>query len=79
MSRPLCSRSASAGVDAADRPDLVPALVWLLWRKPTIWRDAWLVVPTTLIAAFPWLVSSLQHDWRSFDVASEREPSSSRL
>jgi hypothetical protein len=61
-------------VDATDRPDLVPALVWLLWRKPTIWRDAWLAVPTAVI-----LVSSLQHDWWSFDdVASEREPSSSR-
>jgi 4-amino-4-deoxy-L-arabinose transferase-like glycosyltransferase len=60
-------------------PIAIPALVWLLWRKPTIWRDGWLVVPTALVAALPWLVSNLRHDWWSFDVASGETPYPARL
>ena len=60
-------------------PIAMPALVWLLWRRPAIWRDAWLVVPAALIAALPWLVSNLEHDWWSFDVASGQTPYPTRL
>jgi 4-amino-4-deoxy-L-arabinose transferase-like glycosyltransferase len=60
-------------------PIAIPACVWLLWRKPTIWRDVWLVVPAALVAALPWLVSNLRHDWWSFDVASGQTPYPARL
>jgi Dolichyl-phosphate-mannose-protein mannosyltransferase len=60
-------------------PIAIPALVWLVWRQRGIWRDAWLVVPTAILGALPWLASNLAHDWWSFDVASGQTPYPTRL
>jgi hypothetical protein len=46
----------------------LPALAWLTWRRPAVWRDAWAAVPLVLVGALPWLVSNVRHDWWSFDL-----------
>jgi hypothetical protein len=60
-------------------PIALPALAWLVWRRPRVVCDAWLVVPTAILGALPWLVSNLAHDWWSFDVASGQTPYPTRL
>jgi Dolichyl-phosphate-mannose-protein mannosyltransferase len=60
-------------------PIAVPALVWLVWRRPRFLRDAWLAVPTAIVGALPWLASNLANDWWSFDVASGQTPYPTRL
>jgi hypothetical protein len=60
-------------------PIAFPALAWLVWMRPRIWRDAWLAVPTAIVGALPWLVSNLAHGWWSFDVASGQTPYPMRL
>lgn len=60
-------------------PVALPALAWLVWRQPTIWRDSWLVVLAALTGALPWLASNLSHDWWSFDVDSGETPYPTRL
>jgi len=44
----------------------VPALAWLVLRRPGVVRDAWLVVLAGLVGAIPWLSSNLRRDWWSF-------------
>ena len=46
----------------------LPALAWLTWRRPAVWRDAWAAVPLAVAGALPWLVSNLRHDWWSLDI-----------
>jgi hypothetical protein len=48
----------------------VPALAWLVWRRPSVLRRAWLALPTLLAGAAPWLVWSLRHDWETLTNAS---------
>jgi 4-amino-4-deoxy-L-arabinose transferase-like glycosyltransferase len=55
-------------------PIALPALAWLLWRRPGVWRDAWLALGTAALGALPWLVSNLTHGWWSFDVSSGQTP-----
>jgi hypothetical protein len=55
-------------------PIAIPALTWLVWRRPGVCREAWLVLPTAVLGALPWLVSNLANDWWSFDVASGQTP-----
>jgi hypothetical protein len=43
----------------------LPALAWLTWRRPAVWRDAWAAVPLAFAGALPWLLSNLRHDWWS--------------
>lgn len=60
-------------------PIAVPALAWLLWKQREIWRDAWIVLPVAVLAALPWLLSNIAHDWWSFDVDSGQTPYPTRL
>lgn len=60
-------------------PIALPAIGWLAWRRPDLWRDAWTAVPPALVGALPWLVSNLRHDWWSFDVDSGETPYPSRV
>jgi 4-amino-4-deoxy-L-arabinose transferase-like glycosyltransferase len=60
-------------------PIALPALVFLAVRRPRAYRDAWLAVPAALIAALPWIVSNVQHDWWSFRVDSGDTPYGGRL
>jgi 4-amino-4-deoxy-L-arabinose transferase-like glycosyltransferase len=43
----------------------LPALGWLLWRKRTLARDWWIVLPAAVAGGFPWLVGNLHHGWYS--------------
>ena len=43
----------------------LPALVWLAWRQPRIWRYAPLIVLTACLAAAPWLVWNSGRHWGS--------------
>jgi hypothetical protein len=60
-------------------PVALPALAWLAWKQPQVWRDAWAAVPTFVLGALPWLVSNVEHDWWSFDVTSGDTPYADRL
>ena len=60
-------------------PIALPALAWLVWRRPGIWRDGWVIVPAAFVGALPWLLSNLRHEWWSFDVASGETPYPTRL
>jgi hypothetical protein len=60
-------------------PIAVPALAWLAWRQREIWRDAWAAAPPAVVAALPWLVSNLRHDWWSFDIDAGDSPYPTRL
>lgn len=41
----------------------LPALVWLVWRRPSVVRQAWLVAPAFVVGAAPWLWWNARHDW----------------
>jgi len=60
-------------------PVALPALAWLVWRRPRVWRDGWIVVPTAILGALPWLLSNIAHEWWSFDVDSGETPYPTRL
>lgn len=57
----------------------LPALAWLTWRRPGVWRDAWVAAPLALVSALPWLFSNLGHDWWSFETRPEAPPYLTRL
>ena len=57
----------------------VPALAWLTWRRPRAWRDAWIAIPCLLLAASPWFVSNMRHDWWSLTASSGETPYVDRL
>jgi hypothetical protein len=46
-------------------PLALPAVVWLVWRRPRVLRYAWLAVPLAVIGALPWLVWTFKHDFAS--------------
>jgi Dolichyl-phosphate-mannose-protein mannosyltransferase len=43
----------------------VPALVWLVWRRPSVLRRWWLTVAAAAVGALPWLLANLRHHWYS--------------
>jgi 4-amino-4-deoxy-L-arabinose transferase-like glycosyltransferase len=46
----------------------LPALVWLIWRQPRIWRFGWLIASAAYAGAFPWINWNLSHHWQSLHV-----------
>jgi hypothetical protein len=56
-----------------------PALLWLAWRRPGLWRDVPIALPLAALSALPWLLSNLAHDWWSFDIDSGETPYPTRL
>lgn len=42
----------------------LPALAWLVWRRPSVLRSAWLAVPAFVAGAAPWLVWNATNDWK---------------
>ena len=57
----------------------LPALAWLTWRRPAVWRDAWAAVPTAFAGALPWTLSNLRHDWWSLSIDAPAPPYLTRL
>jgi len=43
----------------------LPALLWLVARRPGVIRWSWLFVPAAALGAAPWLASNLEHRWWS--------------
>lgn len=43
----------------------VPALAWLVWRRPAVLRGVWIVLPAFLAGAAPWFAWNLDHGWAS--------------
>ena len=53
----------------------VPALAWLLWRRPSVLRLVPIALPGFLIGIAPWLAWNVRNSWLSLDlspVASEQ-------
>lgn len=44
----------------------LPAVAWLLWRRPALLRSAWLVAPGLALGAAPWFVWNARHGWTAF-------------
>jgi 4-amino-4-deoxy-L-arabinose transferase-like glycosyltransferase len=51
-------------------PLAVPAVLWLVWRRPRVLRYAWLAVPLAVAGALPWLVWTFRHDFASLHLES---------
>ena len=49
-------------------PIAVPALAWLLWRRPGCLRDAPYALAGAIVGLSPWIASNVRHDWWSFSV-----------
>jgi len=49
-------------------PLAVPAVVWLVWRRPGVLRYAWLAIPLAVLGALPWLVWTFKHDFASLQL-----------
>jgi len=47
-------------------PIAVPALAWLVWRRPAVVRDLPYVLAASLVGFLPWILSNVRHDWWSF-------------
>jgi 4-amino-4-deoxy-L-arabinose transferase-like glycosyltransferase len=45
----------------------VPALAWLLWRRPSVLRTSWPALPAFLAGAAPWLAWNLAHGFDSLE------------
>jgi Dolichyl-phosphate-mannose-protein mannosyltransferase len=60
-------------------PVALPALAWLMWRRPSAWREAWPAPPAFLVGALPWIYSNIAHGWWSFTVSTGDTPYVLRL
>jgi len=51
-------------------PLAVPAVLWLVWRRPTVVRQAWVAVLTAVVGALPFLVWTSGHHFQSLMMGS---------
>jgi len=51
-------------------PLALPAVLWLVWRRPLVVRYAWVAVPLAVLGALPWLVWTFKHDFASLHLES---------
>jgi 4-amino-4-deoxy-L-arabinose transferase-like glycosyltransferase len=49
----------------------VPALSWLLWRRPGGLREVPVMVAGTLLAAAPWIAENIRSGWASLSVSPD--------
>ena len=51
-------------------PLAVPAVAWLVWRRPAVVRRAWAAVPLAVVGALPFIVWTLTHHFHSLMMSS---------
>jgi 4-amino-4-deoxy-L-arabinose transferase-like glycosyltransferase len=51
-------------------PLAVPAVLWLIWRRPAVVRQAWVAVPAAVVGALPFLVWTFTHQFHSLTMGS---------
>jgi hypothetical protein len=54
-------------------PLAVPAVLWLVWRRPAVVRQAWAAVPLAVVGALPFIVWTVQHHFKSLMMGSGLE------
>ncbi len=50
----------------------LPALVWLVWRRPSVLRDWWIALPAALVGASPWIAWNARCIWNSLNPIEDR-------
>jgi 4-amino-4-deoxy-L-arabinose transferase-like glycosyltransferase len=51
----------------------LPAVLWLLWSRPTLLRSAPLAVSTFVLGSLPWWLYNLRHHWASLHTGKDEE------
>jgi 4-amino-4-deoxy-L-arabinose transferase-like glycosyltransferase len=51
-------------------PVAIPAVAWVIWKKPRALRDAWIAAAAAVLGALPWIVWNALHDWASLGIHS---------
>jgi 4-amino-4-deoxy-L-arabinose transferase-like glycosyltransferase len=51
-------------------PLVVPAVLWLVWRRPAVVRQAWVALPAAVVGALPFLVWTFAHHLQSLMMGS---------
>ena len=46
-------------------PIAAAVIAWTIWKQPRCLRHLWIAVLLAVVAALPWLIWNLQHDWGS--------------
>lgn len=57
----------------------LPALGWLVWRRPAVVRGIPIVLPAAVVGALPWLLGNLHHNWYSLHPGKNEGPWSAHL
>jgi hypothetical protein len=47
-------------------PIVVPAIAWMVWRRRSVLRNAWVAVVFAIVGALPSIVWNVRNDWGSF-------------
>ena len=47
-------------------PIVLPAVAWVIWRRRSVLRDAWVAVVFAILGALPSIVWNVRNDWGSF-------------
>jgi hypothetical protein len=47
-------------------PIVVPVVAWMIWRRRSVLRDAWVAVVFAIVGALPSIVWNVRNDWGSF-------------
>jgi 4-amino-4-deoxy-L-arabinose transferase-like glycosyltransferase len=49
-------------------PIAIPVAFWIVWKKRSVLRDAWIALVAAVVGALPWIVWNALHGWRSLGV-----------
>jgi len=49
----------------------LPAVAWLVWRRPRALRGVWLAAPAFMLGSLPWWLYNAQHGWASLHLGRD--------
>jgi hypothetical protein len=49
----------------------LPAVVWLVWKRPRLLRGAWIALPAFVLGGLPWWVDNVRHGWPSLHLGTD--------